>query len=192
MARIVIIQGHPYPEGGHFGHALAEAYVRGARAGGHGVRQFAVARADFSWIRNRREWTEQPVPASLRSVQRAIGRADHLVLFFPLWLGTMPAVLKAFLEQILRPGFALIYEGNRFPQNGFRGKSARVVATTALPVFWHRWFFGRGAGGLDHGILAFCGVRPVRGTLVGAVDSRQGGRRTQWLRRVETLGRAAE
>ena len=31
--------------------------------------------------------------------------AEHLVFLFPLWLGDMPAVLKGFLEQLMRPGF---------------------------------------------------------------------------------------
>ena len=32
---------------------------------------------------------------------------EHLVIVFPLWLGDMPAVLKGFFEQVLRPGFAI-------------------------------------------------------------------------------------
>jgi len=35
--RVAIIQGHPDPAGGHFGHALADAYAEGALAAGHAV-----------------------------------------------------------------------------------------------------------------------------------------------------------
>jgi len=42
-------------------------------------------------------------PRELVDAQAAVSRADHLVLLFPLWLGTMPAVVKALLKQILRP-----------------------------------------------------------------------------------------
>lgn len=45
--RIVILQGHPDPQGSHFGHALAEAYTQGAQKAGHEVRMIAVARLDF-------------------------------------------------------------------------------------------------------------------------------------------------
>ena len=38
MTRIALIQGHPTSSGGHFCHALAEAYAEGAFAGGHQVR----------------------------------------------------------------------------------------------------------------------------------------------------------
>ena len=36
----------------------------------------------------------------------------YLVLFFPLWLGDMPALLKGFLEQVARPGFAFMPQGD--------------------------------------------------------------------------------
>ena len=47
----------------------------------------------------------------MQKAQRAIASAEHIVIFFPLWLGTMPALLKAFLEQVLRPGFANRHRG---------------------------------------------------------------------------------
>ena len=43
MTRIVLIQGHPDPAGGYYGHALADAYVAGAAAGGHEVRRVEIA-----------------------------------------------------------------------------------------------------------------------------------------------------
>src|ERR1043165_5687274 len=126
--RILIIQGHPDPRGGHFGHALADAYAKAAAAAGHTVQRLEVAQLDFAMLRDQADW-EGPPPAALGQSQAMIAWAEHIVLVFPLWLGTMPALLKAFLEQVLRPGFALIYEGHRFPQRGLTGKSARVVVT---------------------------------------------------------------
>ena len=46
-------------------------------------------------------------PAAIAAAQADIQWADHVAIFYPLWLGTMPALLKAFLEQVMRPGFAL-------------------------------------------------------------------------------------
>lgn len=39
--RFTIVQGHPDPAGGHYGHALAQAYASGAEAAGHEVRTIA-------------------------------------------------------------------------------------------------------------------------------------------------------
>ena len=125
--KITIIQGHPDPVSLHFGHALAESYARGALAAGHEIKRIEVAQLDFPLLRSQTEWNSGRAPAGLRDAQAAIAWADHLVLIFPLWLGTMPAILKGFLEQVFRPGFALIYEGHRFPQKGLTGKSGRMA-----------------------------------------------------------------
>ena len=45
--RIALIQGHPDPFSRHYCHALAEAYMNGARAGGHTVDLMEVARLEF-------------------------------------------------------------------------------------------------------------------------------------------------
>jgi putative NADPH-quinone reductase len=188
---IVVIQGHP-DSARRYGHALAEAYVNGARSAGHAVRVVDVASIDFPLLRNPDRWKSAAPPDSLQPAQDAIAWADHLVLFFPLWLGTMPALLKGFLEQVLRPGFALIYEGHRFPQKGLTGKSARVVVTMGMPAFWYRWFFrAQGVRGLERSILGFCGVKPVRESFVGLVESKDDAGRRKWLVEMARLGRKA-
>jgi putative NADPH-quinone reductase len=190
--RVVIIQGHPDPRGGHFGHALADAYVRGARAAGHEVKLIDVARVEVPLLRTQAEWGGAAAPGELGEAQDDIRWADHLVIIFPLWLGTMPALLKAFLEQVFRPGFALIYEGHRFPQKGLTGKSARVVVTMGMPAFWYRWFFrAHGVRGLERSILGFCGVKPVHETLIGLVEAKDTRARERWLGKMGEFGRKA-
>jgi len=102
--RILVIQGHPDPAATHFGHALADAYVESARAAGHEVQIVKVAELDFPLLRSKDEWDHGTLPPALQPVQQAIRWAEHLVFFFPLWLGGMPALLKGFLEQVARPG----------------------------------------------------------------------------------------
>jgi putative NADPH-quinone reductase len=158
--------------------------------GGHEVKRIEVAQLNFSLLRNQAGWNSGPPPVALLEAQTAIAWADHLVIVFPLWLGTMPALLKGFLEQVLRPGFALIYEGHRFPQKGLAGKSAQIVVTMGMPAFWYRWFFrAHGVRGLERSILGFCGIKPVRETFIGLVEAKDGAAREKWLLKLELLGR---
>lgn len=106
--RILIIQGHPDPRGGHFGHALADAYARGAAASGHEMRRIEVARLEVPVLRSQAEWNTVAAPGELAGAQADMKWADHLVIIFPLWQGMMPALLKAFFEQVMRPGFAVL------------------------------------------------------------------------------------
>ena len=188
--RILVLQGHPTPGGGHFGNALAEAYIRGAMAGGHEVREIVVTELEFPILRSKAEWEEGPVPSAIQGAQAAIAWAEHLVLIYPLWLGTLPALFKAFLEQALRPGFALDSRAGAFSKR-LRGKSARIVVTMGMPALVYRWYFGaHSLKNLERNILAFCGIAPIRETIVGSVETMGRAKGRRWIERLERLGRA--
>lgn len=190
--KIALIQAHPDPAGGHFCHALAAAYAEGAAAAGHELRVVDVAATPFPLLRSKQDHERGAVPEPLLPAQEAIAWADHLVIIYPLWLGGMPALLKGFLEQVLRPGFAYTTEGGRGWTRKLRGKSARVIVTMGMPAFFYRWFFGaHGLKSLRRSILSFVGIEPVRATLIGRVESQSDAERRRWLKRVRQLGAAA-
>jgi putative NADPH-quinone reductase len=128
--RIAIIQGHPDAQGHHFGHALGDAYATGARQAAHEVKTIRVAALDFSLLRRKEDWEGATPSEVIRQAQGTIGWADHLLIIYPLWLGSMPAILKAFLEQVFRPGFAFSKsDAGRSWKKSLSGKSARIVVT---------------------------------------------------------------
>lgn len=193
MPGVVVIQGHPDPAGGRFCHALAAAYAEGAAAGGHAVRFVEVAKLDFPLVRDAAAWRSEPPPAAIAQAQDAIRGADHLVLVYPLWMGEMPALLKGFLEQLLRPGFGTsAVEGGMRWQKLLRGTSARIVVTMGMPAAAYRWWFGaHSLRSLKRNILGFCGIGPLRDTLIGNVEGCGAAARARWLERMRALGRAA-
>ncbi len=111
------------------------------------------------------------MPASLADAQASIAWAEHLVLLFPLWLGDMPAVLKGFLEQVARPGFAFERDSrNPFTAKKLGGRSARVVVTMGMPALVYRWVFrAHSVKSLERNILGFVGISPVHETLLGGI-----------------------
>ncbi|MCE3260990.1 MAG: flavodoxin family protein [Pseudoduganella sp.] len=190
MSRILLVQGHPDPAGGHLCHALADAYVAGAAAAGHVVEVVTPAALDFPLLANAREWEEGALPPALQPAQQAIGQAQHLVLIYPLWLGDMPAVLKGFLEQVARPGFALQRQSRNPLHAGLlAGRSARVVVTMGMPAFFYRWYYGaHSLKSLERNILNFVGIAPVRKTLVGGAGAMSGADADTWCGRMRALG----
>ena len=79
-SRILIIQGHPDPAGGHFCHALADRYGDAATTAAHEVRRVDVAGLDFPLLRSKRAWDTEAVPPGVAQAQRDIAWAQHLVL----------------------------------------------------------------------------------------------------------------
>lgn len=188
--RILIVQGHPDPAGGHLCHALAEAYREGALAAGHEVRLIEVAQLDFPLLRTQAEWNDGALPAALQSSQASIAWAQHLVFVFPLWMGDMPALLKAYFEQVARPGFAFDKaKGGPLGQKALGGRSARIVVTMSMPALVYRWVFrAHSVRALERNILGFVGVAPIRETLVGQVDTLGATGVARWLRALRRLG----
>lgn len=187
-----MLQGHPDASGGHFGDALAAAYAQGALKAGHAVRTIRIADLEFPLLRSKAMWESEALPPALRAVQDAILWSDHIVLFFPLWLGGMPAITKGFLEQVLRPGFALARsDGNGIGAKLLQGRSARVVVTMGMPALVYRWYFrAHSLRALERNILGLVGIAPIHETLIGQVDGMRGTQREHWLRKLARLGRS--
>lgn len=190
--KILILNGHPDAASKGLCHALAEAYGDGARAVGHQVRRIDVAALEFDFLRSQAEFEKGEPPPAIAVAQRDIQWADHLFIVFPLWLGDMPAVLKAFFEQTLRPGFAFSYRSNGFPIQHLKGRSVRIVVTMGMPVLIYRWYFcAHGLKNLKRNILKFVGFLPVRYTLIGGLGSISRGTIERWLVRIKEFGRRA-
>lgn len=188
--RITIIQGHPDGQARHFCHALADEYAKGCEDGGHAVRRVEVATLEFPLLRTKEEFEVGRPPDSIRQAQEAIRWADHLVIVYPLWLGSMPALLKAFFEQVFRPGVTFQYQsGGKMPKKLWSGKSARIVVTMGMPAFAYRWFFlAHSLKSLQQNILQFCGISPTKATLIGNIENMNEPQRASWLDEMRRLG----
>jgi putative NADPH-quinone reductase len=189
MKKIVIINGHPDSES--FNHALQRAYKTGALSAGNEVEEITLSDMNFSAIlrfgyRVPTEWEPD-----LSDAWKKIEQADHLVLIFPIWWGSMPALMKGFFERILLPGFAFKYQENsKFPQKLLKGKTSEIITTMDTPVWYFKWIMGKpGVKVVENSILGFCGVKNKRTTYFPVVKTSDDKQRQKWLSKTEKLGR---
>lgn len=193
MSRVLILDGHPDPAAGRFVHALADAYSEGAHAGHHEVMTLRVADLEFPLLRTQEDFEHGEPVAAVCRCQQAMDWATHVVILYPLWLGSMPAMLKALLEQVLRPGFAFSSKQlGRSPVKLQHGKSARIVVTMGMPGWVYRWYFrAHSLRALRRNILRFVGFRRIRATVIGAVATMSRDERGRYLDSMRVLGRRA-
>ncbi|HMN93801.1 MAG TPA: NAD(P)H-dependent oxidoreductase [Hydrogenophaga sp.] len=192
LRRVLIIQGHPDPQDRHLNHVLADAYAEGAVEAGHEIRRLSIAELEFPLLRSQKEWQDPlALPPSLKQAQDDIAWCEHLVLFFPLWLGEMPALVKGFLEQVMRPGFAVEADGaSAFGRKALQGRSARLVVTMGMPSLVYRWYFrAHSLKSLERNVLGFVGFAPIEETLVGGVDQIKADGLARWQAKMRRLGR---
>lgn len=189
--RILVLDGHPDPDRSRFVHALADAYADAAAEAGHQVVRLDVATLGIPPLRSAGAWEDEAADA-VQAAQQAIAGAEHVVLLYPLWLGDIPAALKAFFEQVMRPGFAFPRGAEGLTTGLLKGRSAHVVVTMGMPAFVYRWFFmAHSLRSLDRNILRFVGIGPVRWTLIGDVAGIPAETREAWLSRLRRLGAEA-
>lgn len=186
--KILIVDGHPDPDPARFVHALARAYEDGARE--HDTRLLTLANIDVPMLRTTSDWLEGEPSEVIASAQADIAWSEHIVLFYPLWLGDVPALLKAFLEQVMRPGFALRQRESGLPDKLLKGRSARIVVTMGMPaLFYQLYYRAHSVRSLERNILRFVGLRPVKRSIIGGVDASEQ-RRLDWLREMGKVGAA--
>ena len=191
--RILVIDGHPDRDDARLCHALADAYQKGGKSGGHEVRQIKVAEINFPLLRTSEQFESGQIPADIKAAPEAFQWCNHMLIIYPLWLGTMPSLLKGFFEQVFRPGFAFDNKTAGWPKGNLSGKSARIVVTMGMPGWVYRWIFGaHSLKSLERNILRFAGIKPIRETIYGMVEAVSDAKRARWLADMHDLGRRAK
>ena len=166
---VLIILGHPRTDS--LCGALADAYDKGARAAGTEVRRLDLSTLDFDPDVHTPSPNQQAFEDDLRKARELILWAEHLVFVYPTWWGTLPALLKGFLDRTLTPGFAFnTCEGGTGYQGLLGGRSAQLITTMDTPPLIHRLVYRQpGRNAMARATLGFCGIRPVRSLVCGSV-----------------------
>ncbi len=189
MKKILIILGHPVKD--TFSDSLRESYKKGALASGAEIREIVLRKLRFDLNFSEGYRGNQELEPDLAKAQEDITWADHIVLIYPNWWSTFPALMKGFIDRTFLPGFAFRYrKGTLLWDKLLGGRSARIIVTMDTPP-WYYWLVYRrpGHNAMKRGILEFCGIRPVRITTIGSLKISSEKKREQWIAKAERLGR---
>lgn len=188
MKKILIINGHPDKESFNFG--LSESYKLGAKKSNAEIREINIGALNFNpnlqfGYRKRME-----LEPDLLEAQNKLKWADHIVWVYPVWWGSVPAIMKGFLDRVLLPGFAFNKRKNSlWWDKRLTGKTARIICTLDQPSWYYRLVYKSPSHfAMKRGTLNFIGVKKVRITTIGPIRLSKAAFRTKWLKKVERLG----
>lgn len=189
MKKILIINGHPDKES--FCFALAESYKKGADLSRADCKLVHLIDLDFNPILTFGYRIISELEPDLVKMQQEILAADHLVLVYPNWWSTFPALLKGFIDRVFVPNFAFKYrENSLFWDKLLAGKTARMIVTMDTPkLYYFLMNINAGHNAMRIGVLEFCGIKPVKITSFAPVKSSDAVKRKKWLAEVEELGK---
>jgi len=187
--QILIINGHPDPES--YSMALAEAYLRGAQNESTTIRRMDIREMEFNPILEFGYRKRTDLEPDLQKAQDSILWADHLVWVYPVWWGSVPAIMKGFIDRVFLPGFAFKKRENSVWWDRYlTGKSARLICTMDMPPWFYRLRYGSPSHkAMKQMTLQYVGIKHVRITSIGPMRLSKETFRKKWLDNVEKLGK---
>ena len=182
--KIVVILGHP--DSNSYCASLAESYEKTASANGHEVRVFKLGEIDFDPTLHHGYNQRQELEPGLVAVREAIVWASHIVFVYPIWWGSIPALLKGFFDRAFLPGYAFRYRENSIWWDRLlAGRSADLIVTMDTPPWYYRWIYKMpGHNQMKITILEWCGIKPINITSLGPIRGSSAEQREKWRQKV--------
>ncbi len=187
--KFLIFDGHP--DENSFCAAIAGAYAKGVQGDEVELQILALRNLKFDLNLRHGYRKIQELEPDLVEAQKKIKWCEHLVVIYPIWWGSMPALMKGFFDRCLLPGFGFKYhEGDPFWDRLLAGRSARVIVTSDAPALYNLiMYFNAPVIIMKKMILGFCGFKPVRTTVIGGVKNLSEKKRVKILKQISSLGR---
>lgn len=188
---ISIILGHPNP--GSFNHAIAQTAADTLRRSGHEVILHDLCQEQFPPALEAPELKRdaQLDPVIARHIQE-ITTADGIIIVHPNWWGMPPAVLKGWIDRVLRMGMAYRFvandKGEGVPIGMLKARRAIVFNTANTPEAREQEVFGDPLEALwKKCVFDLCGVTDVRRRTFTVVVMSTLEQRAAWLQETAAM-----
>lgn len=186
--RISVILGHPQP--GSFNHAIANIAIVHLQAAGHEVYFHDLYAEGFDPILPAGEIPEEAsLPAEIAAHCDEISSAEGIVIVHPNWWGQPPAMLKGWVDRVIRPGVAYRFlegdKGEGVPVGLLKARAALVFNTSNTSSRRELEVFGDPLERLwKDCIFDLCGVPGFHREMFNIIITSGADQRRTWLDRV--------
>jgi putative NADPH-quinone reductase len=188
---ILVILGHPDPAS--FNHAIASAVCEAVRGNGHRALFHDLCADGFDPILPKEEIPENgTVPESIQKHCEELQSADGVVIVHPNWWGQPPAILKGWIDRVIRPGVAYRFadgdSGEGVPIGLLKAKAALVLNTSNTPDDREQSAFGDPLEVLwKRCIFDLCGVQTFHRRMFNVIVTSTPEQRREWLSEAKQL-----
>jgi NAD(P)H dehydrogenase (quinone) len=189
--RVSVILGHP--KKGSFNHAIAYKVVEALLNNGHKVFFHDLYEENFNPIASNQEIRKG---ASLERVIEEhcneISKVEGIIIIHPNWWGQPPAILKGWVDRVLRAGVAYEFKeedsGEGIPTGLLKAETALVFNTGDTPKERETQVFGDPLEALwGKCIFEFCGVKNFYRKMFGVMVTSNLEERQAWLKEIEEI-----
>lgn len=194
--KTLIVYNHPYE--GSFCNAILKAVQRGLKKGGHTCKVINLDKDYFDPVMRAKDLKAfaelgRGIESALMNLDPTVFRykkklewADHIVMIFPIWWMSMPAMMKGFVDKVIFPGVAYDMDNGRLVSRLASLKQVTVISTMNTPADIYRDMFGNSLeGSLIKGTFNQIGIHDAEWISFNMVKQVGTEVREQWLADLE-------
>ena len=186
--RTLVVLAHP--DETSFNHAIAQTVIGQLQMNGHGISFHDLYAESFHPLLVADEILKDAVlPAVVESHCEEIRQADGIVIIHPNWWGQPPAILKGWIDRVIRPGIAYEFlegdSGENIPKGLLTAKAAIVFNTSNTVPEREQRIFGDPLEAIWRScVFGLCGVSTFYRRTFSVVVTSTESQRRQWLSEV--------
>ena len=186
---ILVILAHPYSES--FNHSIYQAVLETLNNNGHQVNAHNLYEEEFNPLLEGSELTtgETSDPLVMK-YRHELKTAQGIVIVHPNWWGQPPAILKGWMDRVLRSGVAYEFEdgddGSGVPEGILVADAAIIFNTSNTPAEREMRVFGDPLERIWRDcVFDFCGIKNFYRKMFRVMASSTLEEREQWLEEVK-------
>ncbi len=189
--KISVILAHPDKDS--FNHAIAEASVQALRENSHEVNFHDLYDEEFDPLLRGNELSKDAsLPRDIQTHCDEISSIDGIIIVHPNWWGQPPAILKGWVDRVIRPGIAYEFKegdkGEGVPVGLMKAKAVLVFNTSNTPVEREISVLGDPLETLwKNCIFDLCGVVNFHRRMFGVIVTSTQEQRKEWLAQVQSI-----
>lgn len=188
-----------HPREGSFCSAIREAVENGLKTGNHEYKVIDLDRDGFDPVMREKDLKafvtagrigedglEEVDPLVLRYM-KMMRWAEQIVMIFPIWWMTTPAMTKGFIDKVIFPGIVYKMEGGKLVSKLSSLKQVTIITTMNTPSEVYHDIFGNTLeGSLIKGTFNQIGIHDIRWISLNMVKQAGDEKRWVWLDEIET------
>ena len=190
--KTLIVFNHPYD--GSYCNAILESVQEGLKQGGHKCKLIHLDKDGFDPVMRGKdlmafvqagkvgEEALRMVDPAVMQYKKKLEWAEHLVMIFPIWWMSMPAMMKGFVDKVIFPSVAYNMDGGRLKSRLLALRQVTVITTMNTPADVYREMFNNSVeGSLIKGTFNQIGIHDVRWISLNKVKQSGDEKRREWL-----------
>jgi len=189
--QVSLILAHPHSQS--FNHAIAQAAIAELRLNSHQVFFHDLYAEKFDPILPADEIPQGAcLPQEIELHCQEISQAGGIIIIHPNWWGQPPAVLKGWIDRVLRPGIAYQFregdQGEGIPVGLLKAKAALVFNTSNTPAEREAKVFGDPLEILwKNCIFGLCGIETIYREMFSVIVTSTLEERQDWLNKIQAV-----